>query len=65
MTWSLGKAGRLDTDAKNMYYNLVSVVPDFRDTEGKSHKPVHPEGAAETSQVSVLCLEAHPRFLAS
>lgn len=53
MTWSLGKAGRLDTDAKNMYYNLVSVVPDFRDTEGKSHKPVfhvHPEGAAETSQ---------------
>lgn len=53
MTWSPGKAGRLDTDAKNMYYNLVSVLPDFRDTEGKSHKSVfhmHPEEAAETSQ---------------
>lgn len=38
---------------QNMYYNLVSVLPDFRDSEGKSHKPVfhvHPEGAAQTSQ---------------
>lgn len=53
MTWSPGKAGCLDTVAKNMYYNLVSVLPDFRDAEGKSHKPVfhvHPDGAAETSQ---------------